>query len=50
MKITNDINTLTTTLGKLSALMRLADAFHPDAIQRKRAMEIQKTRPQKIKD
>jgi len=28
---------------------RLVDAFHPDAVQRKRALEIQKTKPQKIK-
>ena len=30
--------------------MRLVDAFHPNEKQRKRALEIQKMKPQKIKD
>ncbi len=35
---------------RIDLTMRLVDAFQPNETQRKRAIEIQKTKPQKIKE
>ena len=35
--------------ARIDVTMRLVDAFQPNETQRKRAVEIQKTKPQKIK-